>query len=128
MLMILVCTLWCLDDDVTRIARSANWSAPAAIAGIPTHDGDRQEWEAPWERELSESRFETQRACLHGLRRLMPEEDEMGEYPGGGWEQSTVRHHRDYVSSFGAVGRVEGSANMVRTYYYACFQESPRIW
>jgi hypothetical protein len=130
MWLILVCSHWCGGEDPMRAARYANWSAPAAIAGIPTDDGDRQTWETPWQDDLAEPRFPSQSACLRELRRAMPAGHSRGGYAnsGEGWEEESITHHRDYVSSFEAVGWEDDRATMVRSYYYACFQEAPRIW
>lgn len=129
MWLILVCSMWCDEESIPSLPRAAHWSASAAIYGIPTPREDwRQTWETPWDDALAEGRFETQRACLRALRRAMPAGREESDYPGGGWELESVTHHREYVESFGAVGRVEGAATMMRTYYFACFQEAPRIW
>lgn len=121
----------CAGNDV-ELARAAGWNAEAAIIGFP--DPDYPNWRHTWgpadiDGIEPSARFATQRACLHALRRAMPEHEETRTYAhtGRGWETENVTHGPDYVEKFEAVGWVRGSANMVRTYDFACFREGPRV-
>lgn len=132
--LILTCGLdGCGGDDI-GIARASRWNAEAAIVGFsdPEHPSEpawRHRWFPADVEGIEESaRFQTHRECLRALRRAMPVEDRTTTYAntGRGWETTKVEHHRDFVEEFGAVGWVEGSATMMRTYDYACFQKAPR--
>lgn len=131
MWLILICGVdGCGGDDIA-LARASQWNAEAAIVGFPDPEFPslRHQWFPSGVEGLAEGvRFQTQRECLSALRRAMPIEDRTTTYAntGRGWETTKVEHHRDVVERFEAVGWVEGSANMMRTYYYGCFQEAAR--
>lgn len=136
MWLILICGVdGCSGSEDIAMARTSRWNAEAAIVGFPdpAHSNQsawRHRWYATVVEGIAESaRFPTQLECLRALRRAMPVEDRTTTYAntGRGWATTTVEHHRDFVEKFEAVGWVVGSANMMRTYDYACFQETPRI-
>lgn len=131
MWLILSCGEYC-DTQSLELARSSNWNAEAAIVGFldPEMPTMRYSWFPTSFDDVPEgARFATQLDCLRALRRAMPEHETRRPYTpdGEGWELHSVTHERDYISKFAAVGWVEGRANMVRSYYTACFQESPRV-
>jgi hypothetical protein len=121
MWIVLGCLTWC--DDIEERQRS-HWDAQAALHSDSNWSTDLFANEVA---ELEHRRFETQRQCLHALRRALPERDE-GSHggPDEPWGYIHVEHFPDYLVRSEGGGLMQG-AGMNEHYYFACFQEAPLV-